>query len=593
MAGSTHQLMEAGEKAVLVATALLDGREPTDADLPRLHEALNQARSLFEQGLEALATEHATVARGRTSLRLGWVLQKLGRYQDTSAQAVPLLQQAADAASRGLAALDCIAEREHCMDGYVTLSSTLEQLATAAQGAERQKLIDQALSHARAAEYLTMQAPDDHRFAALRQLQARLLEESYSGDRDQNLSDALWFSEQALAFFEPRTRDYPLEAPFILLFLGNALAKINGDRDQLMRQARDAYRRALALVDRDRLPKLYQTIVGNIAWAEDLIAESQTELPLQEMSTRFQLQIQHHVTAGEGSQAQEVAWSMLRWSWSLPTIPNIYLAAGHSHIANLLTYQGAYRDAATHHYAALACVSALPADPEVETLRVQFGQTCAEAFGKIGRAEQVEAILAQAREAIAMAQDACSKGAQLMDQDINAALPEFERAIALFPFHPIAQFYLGAVKMNQGDDLSALGAFNAALALTPHHVASLVNRGIVFFRLGRDDAALGDLGRVLKIKPKSAPALANRSQVFYRKHDYERARVDIEKFLELEPNSMLGYSLRAACHEKLENLPAALADLEKIAQAAGDPEEKQAVLRRIGELRHRMESQSG
>lgn len=148
--------------------------------------------------------------------------------------------------------------------------------------------------------------------------------------------------------------------------------------------------------------------------------------------------------------------------------------------------------------------------------------------------------------------------------DWSAAVPEFQRIIALHPPEPqgsTARYDLAIAdaKLQRYDD--AARALQAAIALDPGFLAAMANLISV-------DVARGDLpdarriaDRFVAIAPRSARALYARGIVALQAGDAQTARNDFGKLLNANPGYALAHYDLALAEERLSHYPAAEREL--------------------------------
>ncbi|HEX9963962.1 MAG TPA: tetratricopeptide repeat protein [Allosphingosinicella sp.] len=87
-----------------------------------------------------------------------------------------------------------------------------------------------------------------------------------------------------------------------------------------------------------------------------------------------------------------------------------------------------------------------------------------------------------------------------------------------------------------GDLEAAIAEFDRAVALAPRSSAAHLNRGLAWRSRGDLDRALADLDRAVRFGPQSARAYYHRSVILRERGDVRRARADEARAVELDPD---------------------------------------------------------
>lgn len=137
-----------------------------------------------------------------------------------------------------------------------------------------------------------------------------------------------------------------------------------------------------------------------------------------------------------------------------------------------------------------------------------------------------------------------------------AAVPEFERIVALRPIEPLgstAQYDLALAyaHLQRYDD--AARALRGAIALDPGFLAAMANLISVDLARGdlRDARTVAD--RFVEIAPDSARALYSRGIVALRDGDAKTARADFGKLLQSDPSYAVAHYDLGLAEEQLGN----------------------------------------
>ena len=118
-------------------------------------------------------------------------------------------------------------------------------------------------------------------------------------------------------------------------------------------------------------------------------------------------------------------------------------------------------------------------------------------------------------------------------RDINSAIANYDRAIAVNPNFSLAYFSRGLANYRLGNKPEALEDYNRALQINPTDPWSYLNRGLVREDLDDIDGALSDYNNAIKIDPDYGKSYHNRGAVRYYKKDFAGAIADFEKASEL------------------------------------------------------------
>jgi tetratricopeptide (TPR) repeat protein len=88
---------------------------------------------------------------------------------------------------------------------------------------------------------------------------------------------------------------------------------------------------------------------------------------------------------------------------------------------------------------------------------------------------------------------------RLLNDDIEAAVADYDAAIAAAPGYAAAYAWRGQAHDAKGDDGGAIEDFDHALALDPQMWQAYGARGLLLARTGAPDRALSDLGRAIDL----------------------------------------------------------------------------------------------
>jgi tetratricopeptide (TPR) repeat protein len=136
----------------------------------------------------------------------------------------------------------------------------------------------------------------------------------------------------------------------------------------------------------------------------------------------------------------------------------------------------------------------------------------------------------------------CNMGGQYLDSgQLDAALTEFQTALAIYPDYPDALEYSGLIESRRGHDQQALELLERAFFFTrkesTRYGERAVNLAAMFMKVGQSDEAMGLLNQAIEVAPGNARAWANRAVIYYWRGNVESARVDAETALLADPSN--------------------------------------------------------
>ena len=123
------------------------------------------------------------------------------------------------------------------------------------------------------------------------------------------------------------------------------------------------------------------------------------------------------------------------------------------------------------------------------------------------------------------------------ENDLAAALVEFEAASALLPGEPEYWVWIGVLRLELGDEEGAEEALATARSLYPADVYFLLKRAEVYRDVGDLDAAMADADQAILKDPDLAWAYYTRHSVHLERGDPRSALADLEKADELAQES--------------------------------------------------------
>ena len=189
--------------------------------------------------------------------------------------------------------------------------------------------------------------------------------------------------------------------------------------------------------------------------------------------------------------------------------------------------------------------------------------------------ENLEAALLDYDRAIALEPrqpDALIARARLRRQigDLEGAIHDYNRIIELRPNTALTYSHRGQVKRKKGDLTGAISDYNRAIELNPSDASFYNNRGLARKHLGDVAAALADLERAIELDPKLGVAYANRAEVRQAQKDVKGALADLDKAIALNPESGRLFNKRAVFKQSTGDAVGALQDCNKAIELEPD-----------------------
>ena len=163
-------------------------------------------------------------------------------------------------------------------------------------------------------------------------------------------------------------------------------------------------------------------------------------------------------------------------------------------------------------------------------------------------------------------------------REFDAALRDFDLAIALAPEEPWIYSFRGLVQGQRRDYPRAIADFSHAIELDPKGAAAYVGRGEVLFVSGEVKRAIDDLNQALALDPKLEDAYLTRADIYMRTGDMDKALPDLDHALEADPGSAAAHAARCSVRMALHQLKGALDDCN--AAIAADPDDEGPLLMR-------------
>jgi tetratricopeptide (TPR) repeat protein len=119
---------------------------------------------------------------------------------------------------------------------------------------------------------------------------------------------------------------------------------------------------------------------------------------------------------------------------------------------------------------------------------------------------------------------------------ISTATPT-KAVIEPTPQDALAYYNRGVARHEQGDLDAAIQDYTKAIALNPQHTWAYNNRGVARSDQGDLDAAIEDYTTAIKLNPQDAGAYVNRGLARHSQGDLASAIADFHRYLELTPDA--------------------------------------------------------
>jgi tetratricopeptide (TPR) repeat protein len=190
----------------------------------------------------------------------------------------------------------------------------------------------------------------------------------------------------------------------------------------------------------------------------------------------------------------------------------------------------------------LRAATAEAEDPVVAALGVLLAE------GPLGAAEQAHAHVVRGRRLEVAGQE-------------DAAVAEFDRAVALDPDNAAARFHRGRACLRAGRPDEAVRELDVAVRLDPSDPRALSQRGEAHRRARRFDEAVADFTAALALDPGQVRALGSRGQVHQQAGRFDEAVADFTAALALDPGYVWALGCRGRSHRQAGRFDEAVADL--------------------------------
>ncbi len=145
----------------------------------------------------------------------------------------------------------------------------------------------------------------------------------------------------------------------------------------------------------------------------------------------------------------------------------------------------------------------------------------------------------------------------------EAALANYDRALAVRPDHAEAVFNRGATLQELKRFEEALTSYDRALAVRPDYAEALSNRGNTLKELRRFEEALASYDRALTVRPDYAEALFNRGVTLHELKRFDKALASYDRALTVRPDYAEALSNRGVTLHELKRFKEALASYDR------------------------------
>ncbi len=121
--------------------------------------------------------------------------------------------------------------------------------------------------------------------------------------------------------------------------------------------------------------------------------------------------------------------------------------------------------------------------------------------------------------------------------DIDGAVAEYRRAIALDPGMALAYSNLGALLQSKGELAEAESLYRRTIELRPEYALAWNNLGIVRYKRGDGTGAVQAFRRAIELKPDDAGSVYNLGRIYQQAEMADSAKVMFERAYRLEPGN--------------------------------------------------------
>ena len=156
--------------------------------------------------------------------------------------------------------------------------------------------------------------------------------------------------------------------------------------------------------------------------------------------------------------------------------------------------------------------------------------------------------------------------------DVEEALVELQRAIALDPDEARAHRSLGTVYMDQGRVEESVAAYERAIGIDPAYGEAYGDLAGAYFGLGKISEAMSAGEKAVDLAPDYSAAHNNLGIVYQEQGELHKAIAEYEKAIELDPSDASPHANLGIIYKDQGELDLAIAALEKAIELdPGDP----------------------
>ena len=153
------------------------------------------------------------------------------------------------------------------------------------------------------------------------------------------------------------------------------------------------------------------------------------------------------------------------------------------------------------------------------------------------------------------------------------------------PFVKEIYFNLGLLESERKNYISAIKHFMRAIRLNPDYTEAIIAMAEAHVEIEEYDMAEMIYLKILEKKPYNIEIFNKLGNLYLKTQDYKKALMYFREILSLDENYTDGYLGLAKCFDKNGRISEAKRYYKKYAEKAPLSKEKQAVIRRIHELR--------
>jgi Flp pilus assembly protein TadD len=137
-------------------------------------------------------------------------------------------------------------------------------------------------------------------------------------------------------------------------------------------------------------------------------------------------------------------------------------------------------------------------------------------------------------------------------RQFNLALPDYARAVEIFPGYTDAYKNRGLLFAEIGDWNKALADADKTVELRPDDAVAYLTRGLVYYNLRQLEKAVADSDKCISLDPTQASAYFSRGVIHAIQGQLEKAVADYNRTIMLNPQEKETYRLREEAMKALE-----------------------------------------